>query len=209
MQTATAELKVKLRESWWREAGRIVGVIGVKVITRKATEKSNLTHKNPKSLNQQLGTCMGPTKALYIYWHRGFLQIVLYLGLLVGLLTMETRTISNALTGSWKLSLYTELLCSALIQGEVLYFTATWYTIFYEWEAFPFLNRIKGGVDGEWIRRKRGRGNFSQHIKINKSKRLSKNYGYKNVRIVQKWLKPWVQLTLWCKIFGIRNLTIL
>lgn len=120
---------------------------------KKATENSNLTHRNPKSLNQQLGTCMGPTKALYIYWHRGYLQIVLYLGVLVGLLTMETRAISNALTGSWKLTLYTEY---KLIQGEVLYFTATWYTIFYEWEAFPFLNRIKGGVDGEWIRGKEG-----------------------------------------------------
>ena len=62
---------------------------------------------------------MGPTWTIYIY------VTVVYLGLLVGLLTVGAGAAPDALAGTWEPLPHTGLPCPALIQGEVLTLTAT------------------------------------------------------------------------------------
>lgn len=104
---------------------------------------------------------MGPTYlTLYIY------VTVVYFGLFVGLLTMRAGSVPNALAGLRNLF---------PIQDEVLSLIATWYAMLccYLWEACPFMNRSRGGVDLGRVEkrygangRRRGRRNCSQDIKL-------------------------------------------
>ena len=79
--------------------------LGIKTITRKLIETTNLAYMNSQRLNQ--GAWMGLTYALYIH------VTVVYLGLFVGVLTMGAGAVPNALTGFWEPILHTGLPCPA------------------------------------------------------------------------------------------------
>lgn len=74
---------------------------------------------------------------------------VVWLVLLVGLLAVGVGPVPNAFSGFWKPVPNARLSCPALIQGQELSPTPTYYDMlcWHLWKACYFLNRGEKGVD--------------------------------------------------------------
>lgn len=93
--------------------------------------------------------------------------------LFVGLLTVEAEAVSGSFVGFWNPVPHTGFALPALIHGELISLTSTWYATFYWYsrETCSFLNRKlregrsrlvvgvpEGELKGEVLRREKGRG---------------------------------------------------